>query len=256
MPRCIVHRPLGELMKSIRTALVVTCCAALVACGGGGDPAPGAPLAGLYEGSGGSNRASEFLVVDDGRYYLVYGLSSASAAPVGGVVVGDGSASGSTFASSNAHDFNLLSRTLVTGMLNSTVVPKASASTVLVRSDTTSATFAGTFNGASDTDASPTALMGTYGGEFAGLGGTDASVLTVDALGVVAGTTSTNCIYFGLALPRSRGNVYDLSLTFRTGCANAGSTQHGHAFLSGKVVYAVTVSGDLGSAALFAGIKP
>jgi hypothetical protein len=73
--------------------------------------------------------------------------------------------------------------------------------------------------------------MGTYAGELAGLGGTDASVVTVDALGVVAGTTSSNCTYFGLALPRSRGNVYDLSLTFRTGCANAGSTLRGHAFL-------------------------
>lgn len=242
-------------MKSIRTALVAVCCATLVACGGGSGPGPVASLAGLYEGSGGSNRASELLVLDDGRYYLVYGLSSVSAAPVGGVVLGDGSASGSTFASSNAHDFNLLSRTLLTGMLSSTVVPKASASTVLARSDTSTATFAGTFNGASDADASATALMGTYGGEFAGLGGTDASVLSVDDLGVVAGTTSASCTYVGLALPRSRGNAYDLSLTFGTGCANAG-TQHGHAFLNGKVLYAVTVSGDLATVALFAGVKP
>jgi hypothetical protein len=246
---------LKDFMKSIRTALIV-CCATLVACGGGGDAGPVASLAGLYEGSGGSNRASEFLVIDDGRYYLVYGLSSASAAPVGGVILGDGSANGSTFASSNAHDFNLLSRTLLTGTLNSTVVPKASASTALVRSDMTSATFSGTFNGASGVDASATALMGTYAGEFAGLGGTDASVLTVDALGVVAGTTSGSCTYAGLALPRSHANAYDLSLTFGTGCANAGSTQHGHAFLNGKVVYAVTASGDLATVALFAGIKP
>ena len=244
-------------MKSIQSIVAVVCCSALLACGGGADsPGPAASLSGLYEGSGGSNRASEFLLLDDGRYYLVYGLSSASAAPVGGVIVGNGSANGSDFASSNAHDFNLQSRTLFAGTLNSTVLPKASASTTVVRSDATRAAYTGTFNAASDANASPSALVGTYAGEIVGLGGTDASAMTVDATGVLAGTTLGNCSYFGLALPRSRGNVFDFSLTFRTGCANAGNTLHGHAFLSGKALYAVTVSGDLGTVALFAGVKP
>jgi hypothetical protein len=246
----------GAGLKIDRTSVVAACCAALVACGGSDDPGPAASVAGLYEGSGGGNRASEFLILDDGRYYLVYGLTSASAAPVGGVIVGDGSTSGSAFASTNAHDFNLLSRTLLTGTLNSTLLPKASAATMLVRSDATTASYGGTFNAGSDADASPSALIGTYGGEFAGLGGTDASLLSVDAVGVIAGTTSGTCTYFGLALPRSRGNVYDLSLTLRTGCANPGSTLHGHAFLSGKTLFAIAVSGDLASVALFAGVKP
>ena len=244
-------------MNSIQSTVAVVCCAALVACGGGGDsPGPAASLSGLYEGSGGSNRASELLILDDGRYYLVYGMNSTSTAPVGGVVVGNGSSSGSDFASSNAHDFNLQLQTLVAGTLNSTVLPKASVSTTVVRSNATRAAYTGIFNGTSDANASPSALVGTYAGEIVGLGGTDASALSVDTTGVLAGTTLGNCSYFGLALPRSRGNVFDFSLTFRAGCANAGNTLHGHAFLSGKVLYAVTVSGDLGTVALFAGVKP
>lgn len=244
-------------MQSIHATIALALCAALAACGGRGDnPGPASSLAGLYEGSGGSNRASEFLILDEGRYYLVYGLNSTSAAPVGGVIVGDGSASGNTFASSNAHDFNLQSPTLLTGTLSSTVAPKASASTALVRSDGTGATFTGNFNGASDASASLVALAGTYGGEITGLSGIDASVLTVDAFGILAGATSGSCSYFGLALPHRRGNVYDISLTFRTGCANVGSTLRGHAFLSGKVLFAVTVSDDLGTVALFSGLKP
>jgi len=243
--------------RGLHTTLALGLCAALAACGGGGDNAgPASSLAGLYEGSGGSDRASEFLILDGGRYYLVYGMNSTSAAPVGGVIVGDGSASGNAFASGNAHDFDLQSNTLLTGTLSSTIAPKASASTALVRSDGTGATFTGIFNATSDANASLSALAGTYAGEIAGSSGTDASVLSVDASGVLAGATSASCSYAGLALPHGSGNVFDISLTFRTGCANAGSTLHGHAFLSGKVLFAVTVSGDLGTVALFSGVKP
>lgn len=242
---------------SIRFSLVSTLGALLLACGGGSDtPGPSASLAGLYEGTGGSNRATEFLILDDGRYYLVYGLTNASAAPAGGVVVGTGSPSGAAFASVNAHDFDLISRTLSTGSLNASVMAKMSASIALVHANSTTASYGGAFNGASDSDASASALAGTYGGELAGLGGTDASVLSIDALGIAGGTTAGSCSYAGTLLPRNRGNVYDLTLTFRAGCANAGSTIHGHAFLSGKSLYAIVVSGDLTTVVLFAGIKP
>jgi hypothetical protein len=176
--------------------------------------------------------------------------------PVGGVIVGDGSASGNAFVSNNVHDFNLQSQMLFTGTLSATVASEGSASRALAHSDGTGMTFSGSFCGASDANASLSALAGTYGGEIAGLSGVDASVLTVDASGVLAGSTSGSCSYFGLALPYGRGNVFDISLTFRTGCANAGSTLHGHAFLSGKVLFAATVSGDLGTLALLSGVKP
>jgi hypothetical protein len=246
-------------MKSIRTAsaMAVALSAALVACGGDSSgPGPASSVAGLYEGSGGANRASELLILDEGRYYLVYGLNSASAAPVGGVIVGSGSPSGDTFASSDAHNFDFQSNTLRTGTLKSTVAPKASASTSLVRSDGSGASFAGTFNGASDTDASLSALAGTYGGEITGLNAIDASVLSVDGTGILTGATSGSCSYAGLAQPHGRGQVFDVSLTFRTGCPNAGNTLRGHGFLSGKVLFAVVVSGDLGTVTLFSGLKP
>jgi hypothetical protein len=244
-------------MKSIQILIAIAVCAALSACGGGtGSPGSASALAGLYEGRGGSNRASEFLIVDDGRYYLVYGMTSASAAPVGGVIVGDGSVNGNAFTSSNAHDFNLQSNTLLTGTLSASVTPNVSVATALVRSNGTGATFNGTFNVTSGAQASLSALAGTYGGEFVGSGQVDASVLTVDALGVLAGATSGSCSYFGLALPHGRGAVFDVSLTPGAGCANAGSTLRGQAFLSGKMLFAIAVSSDLGTVALFSGVKP
>jgi hypothetical protein len=136
------------------------------------------------------------------------------------------------------------------------VAPRVSAASVVVHAGGATTTYAGTFDAASLTDASSATLAGTYSGEFVGLGGTAVSVFSVDALGVVAGTTSNSCTYAGFALPASRDNVFDLTLTLGTGCANGGSTLHGHAVLSRKTVYAVAVSGDLGSVALFSGVKP
>ncbi len=241
--------------SSSRTALA--CCAVLAACGGGGGDAAVAPsIAGLYEGSGGSNRASELLILDSGRYYLVYGLGSASATPVGGVIVGDGSASDTTFASANAHDFNLQSHTLLTATLSSTIASMASASTAVVRSDGSSATYGGTYNATSGNGASLATLAGTYGGELVGLADTLPSVLTIDMSGVLAGTTSASCSYAGIAMPHGGANAYDVTLNLRSGCPNAGSTLHGHAFLSGKVLYLVAATGDLTGVTLFSGVKP
>jgi len=228
----------------------------LVGCGGGGGGDAASPVSGLYEGTGGSSRASELLILDDGRYYLVYGLTSASATPVGGVVVGDGTASGTTFASSNAHDVDLQAHTLRTGTLTSTLVPRVSASTAVLHADGSGATYAGSFNTASTAAASLSALAGTYGGELAGVTATLASVLSVDASGVLAGTTTGACSYAGLATPHGGANAYDVSVVLRAGCPAEGTALHGHAFVVGKLLYLVTASGDLGSVVLFSGVKP
>ena len=248
-------------MKTIHALTALACCALTAGCGGGGgDAGASSPVAGLYEGAGGSDRASEFLILDSGRYYLVYGMNSTSAAPAGGVIVGDGSANGSTFTSGNAHDFNLQANTLLTGTLTSTVAPKVSASTALVRSDGSGATFAGTFNATSDANPSLSTLAGTYAGQLAGLGGSQVSALTVDGAsgligGVIIGGTPGSCTYSGLASKHGSGNVFDIGLNLGAGCPYVG-TLRGHAFLSGKVLFGVTVSGDFATVVLFSGVKP
>ncbi|HEV7913628.1 MAG TPA: hypothetical protein VGP22_07665 [Albitalea sp.] len=239
-------------------AAALACCWLLTACGGGSDDSgAAASLAGLYEGSGGANRASELLILDSGRYYLVYGLNSSSAAPAGGVIVGDGSVSGNVLSSGNARDFSLQADTLLAGTLTSTVAPRVQASTALLRSDGSSATYAGTYNAGSGGAPSLSTLAGTYGGQLGALNVDDASVLTIDASGVIAGVAAgSSCTYGGLALPHGSGNVFDIRLNFGSGCPHAGSTLRGHAFLSGKVLVAVTVNGDLTAMVLFSGVKP
>ena len=232
----------------------------LVACGGGGgsDVVPAAAaVAGVYVGSGGSSRASAFAILDDGRYYLVYGRASSSVTPAGGVVIGTGSVSGGMFTSSDAHDFDLQSQVLRTGTLNSAITAKASASTTVVPTGGSAATYAGTFDPASDAPATLSAVAATYVGELADLGGTLASLLTIDASGGLAGTTSSGaCSYAGFVSPHGSGNVYDVTINFRTGCPNPGNTLHGHGFLIGKLLHIVVASGDLSSVELFAGVRP
>lgn len=244
-------------MRTLVRCVLLLGSLAIAGCGGGDDdtPAPAAPVAGLYEGSGGSEPASKFLILDTGRYYLVYGLSSASAAPAGGVIVGDGTAGGTSFSSGNARDFDLQAKALRSGTLAGTLVPRASSS--ITFTDTGgSASYSGTFDAASTAGASLTALTGSYGGQLAGLHGSDASALTIDGSGALAGGASGNCTYGGIAQTHASGNVYDIRLVLGSECPNGGSTLHGHAFLSGKTLYAVVVSGDRATVMVFAGVKP
>lgn len=243
-------------MSFAKTMVALLAGVVLASCGGGSGNDAAAPVSGLYEGSGGSLRASEFLILEDGRLYLVYGLNSASATPMGGVIVGNGAASGNAFASSNVHDTDFQAQTLKTGTLTSTLAARVSADTSVMHSDGSGALYAGTFVGTSTGNASLGTLAGTYGGELAAMAGRQVAALTIDASGVIAGTTTGGCTVAGLALPHGGLDAYDITIGFQNGCPAAGSTLHGHAFLRGRVLYVVTASGDLNTVVAFSGVKP
>jgi hypothetical protein len=226
----------------------------LSACGGG-DSGPATSAAGLYRGSGGAGRAFEVLVLDSGRYYAIYGLTSASASPVAGVMVGDGATSGTAFDSGNLHDFSIESHTLATATLASTIAPATSINATLTYSGGQSATFNAAFDAGFNQSPSVSMLAGTYVGEIAGLSKTEASGFTLDSSGVMAGSTLAGCSYVAIVLPHAHGNVYDISATFHTGCVEDGKTLKGHAFVSAGVLYAVVVNADLSSSVVFAALK-
>jgi hypothetical protein len=91
------------------------------------------------------------------------------------------------------------------------------------------------------------------GGQVAGV---ETSTLTVNASGALSGSTSGGCSYTGTVEPHAAGNVYDVSTVFGAGCLFSGQTFKGHAYLSGKVLYAVVPKADLSTGALFVGTKP
>ena len=87
----------------------------LAGCGAGdydddGYP-PGTALdraAGFYEGVNASNRHVSVIVIETGRYYVLYGPTGIpSSTQIEGVLVGDGTAGGSTFSASTLQNLNL-----------------------------------------------------------------------------------------------------------------------------------------------------
>lgn len=245
------------MKTSLRCTLVTALALLLAACGGGGDDAGSGPnvAVGLYAGTSSANRAVRALVLDTGRSYVIYGRSSANATPVAGVVVGDVTVNGTAVAATNTRNFDVESHAVSAATLAGTVAPRVSLNGTLAGAVAAISTFSLSYDTAYDAAPSLADLAGAYLGEMAELAGSQPSVLNIDASGVVAGTTSAGCEVIGLASTHGAGNVYDLTLTFRSGCTDAGQTLKGHAFRSGSQLYAVVVNSALSVAVVWAGVK-
>ena len=242
----------------VRHAAAVVLGAALSACGGGGSSSAGftpTAAAGLYESTGGSTPAFEVLVLDSGRIYAIYGMNPTTPVPAGGVIVGDASTSAGAFTVGSVHDFKLSAHTLSTGTASGSFVAKTSIAGTVAYAGGTTASFGGTYNVGYEQAASLAQLAGTYGGETADLGATQAAAVTVNPAGLIAGTSTGGCSYAGVASPHASGNVFDVTMTFQSGCTESGNTLRGHAFVSRNVLYLVVVSGDQSRGVLFAGVK-
>lgn len=247
---------------SLASATTCALAALLSACGGGGSDSGTSgggftptTAAGLYESTGGSVPATEVLVLDSGRTYAIYGTNSTIALPAAGVIVADTSTSGSGIVSSNVHDFNMVSHTLSTGTAAGTFVAKTSISVTVSYGAGTITTFAANYSNTYEQTPTLANLAGNYGGELDDLGGKKVSAVTINSSGVIAGTTTAGCSYAGTATPHAAGNAYDVTMTYATGCTEAGNTLRGHAFVAHNVLYIVVVNGDLSRGVLFAGLK-
>lgn len=77
-----------------------------------------------------------------------------------------------------------------------------------------SVSFTSTYD--ADYDATPnlTALAGTFTGEVASSGGMESGSATIESNGSFTGSTASGCTFTGTAVPRSRGNVFDISISF------------------------------------------
>jgi hypothetical protein len=188
-------------------------------------------------------------------------LYSTTANPVviGGIVQGNGTSSSGSFSSANARDFNLEGL----GVLNATVSASYNSRQSLNGSISYTAggttTFTSTFNADYDTAPSFAALSGTYAGQVAFSQGVENANVTISPTGMLSGMGASGCTVSGTVVPRPRGNVYNLTLTFGGApCFFANQTMNGVAYYdsAAKRVYGATPTSARTDGILFVGVKP
>ncbi len=221
-----------ELNRIVMPVLGLLSLAFLSACSGDGDtslPAP-APLTastaeGFWTGMTNTNRTVTGVVLDDGVYWFLYSVGG-DPSVIEGVLQGDSNAQDGALNSLHAKDFNV--ERPVTPVLDATINGSYTTKQSLSGSYQSNVpdTFTTTYN--SDYELTPdiTAVAGTYTGPVAQ---NETVNVTVSAAGGISGTSSTGCRITGSVSPRTRGNVFDVTITFggQSTCSNGTNTVNG-----------------------------
>lgn len=235
----------------------------VVGCGGGGGdstppPAAATSAEGLYSGTTTTGRAITGLVLDDGTYYVLYSPVG-SATAIAGVVQGSGTSSAGTFSSSNTRDFNLEGLGVLSATVSASYVQKQSLNGTVSYSAGGTTSFSSTYDANYETVPSLAALAGTFTGQVASSAGTENATVTVSSAGAISGSGASGCAVSGSASPRTRGNVFNISLTFGGApCLFANQTLSGIAYFNSaaKRLYAVAPNAGRTDGVLFVGVKP
>jgi len=235
-------------MKNIvrrRTLAIATLALTLLqACGGGGGGGSGSSAAGAegaWEGTASSNGTAldlSLVVLSNGHYYGVYSQDGAAY----GLLEGNGSASGSTFTSSNGRDFPFGSGAYVPFTLSAGFTPKTSINGTAQYSGF-AATFTATYDAGYEVPASLTAVAGVYSGSAGSLLGVSDVGITINSSGAITATDTSGCQLSGTLTPRN-GTTATFNLTVRYDQATCGTdiTVSGIAGQSGTngIVFAAT----------------
>jgi hypothetical protein len=240
----------------------------MAACGGGdgGAPAAAAPpvvdlktAEGLWNGTTGTGRRFSGLVLDDGTYWFLY-TAVGNDAVLGGAVQGNGTSSAGKFSSSNGIDFNLEGL----GINDFTLAGTYTASSKLGGTLTYASNATNTFTSTYDTDYDLVPAVATVAGTYTGTGvtatsGAEAATATITSGGTINGTSAFGCSFTGTAAARSKGNVYNVSVTFSGGdCANGNATVTGVAYYiaSQRGLVVTALNGARTNGFIFEGVKP
>ena len=223
---------------------IVTTAAALSGCGGGsaaagvdfslGSSTTTSTLAdispqGVYEGIASNGRYFNTLVLENDRYYIIYGNLFENVFNVTGLITGTGQSGNGNFSSADLKDFPAGGIPLA-GTLSASFTPGVSLTGVVSRSGL-ALTFAGTaITNTRYIYAAPARLAdiaGTW--SLSALGGAPVS-LEIAANGTFA-ASSDGCAFTGGVAPRASGkNVFDVTINFGPApCVQANQTATGHA---------------------------
>lgn len=209
----------------------------LAGCGGGDDYDDGFPpgsaldrAAGFYEGVNASNRHVSVIVIETGRYYVLYGPTGIpSSTQIEGVLVGDGTASGSTFSASTLQNLNFTNQTNVAGAMTATFLLRSYFDANLAYVGGSTDAFNADYSFRYEDTPSLSLVAGSYTGQLASIVGVPNANMVISGSGAVDIAATGGCTAGGTILLHPFGNVYDINLTFGAGCPAAGLTLSGHA---------------------------
>ena len=247
-------------------AIAMSWIVALAACGGSGgnggaapppEPAPSAQ--GLWTGSTNTSRSVTGIVLDGGTYWVLYSFPHASSF-IAGVVQGTAGSVNGSFSSSDAIDFNLEGQGFNNATVSASYVVKQSFNgSVTYPNPNQTFTFTSSYNPDYDQTPSVSAIAGTYIGIASVAGSNEAITLVISSQGVVGGTGGTSgCQYLGAAVPRAKGNLYDLSVAIGGGACPNGTTAVtgiGYFDASAKRLYLAALNKSRSNGLIFVGIK-
>jgi len=209
----------------------------LAACGGGDDYDDGYPpgnaldrAAGFYEGVNASNRHVSVIVIETGRYYVLYGPTAIpGSTQIEGVLVGDGTAGGSTFSATTLQNLNFTNQTNVAGAMTATFLLRSYFDANLAYVGGATDAFNADYSFRYEDAPSLSLVAGNYSDKLASIVGVPNATMTISSSGAVSIAATGGCTAGGTILLHPFGNVYDLNLTFGAGCPAAGLTLSGHA---------------------------
>ena len=259
-------RDMNAMQKHLASIIGLALAVTVGGCGGDNDsnspPAP-APIAssaeGLYSGSTNTNRTITNVVLDDGTYYFFYSVP-ANPALLAGLVQGNGTSSNGSFTSSNAKDFNIERPGVLSATIAASYAERQSLNGSISYPGPSVTTFTSTYDTAYDTTPTLASLAGTYTGQAGSSAqGVQSATVTVTATGAFTAVEADGCTFSGTASPRSRGNIFDQSVTFGGApCEFPGTTLVGIAFLDvpNRRLYGAAPAGNRTNAVIFAGTRP
>ena len=117
---------MNNIVRAVKTSVLVCSVAVLTACGGGGGgvDAPGISAEGAWQGSTSSGYALNVLVLENNEMWAVFGTQTNNVLTVFGFDRGNGTQSGSAFSGTGTEYFYTGSATR--GSFNATVNPGVS----------------------------------------------------------------------------------------------------------------------------------
>lgn len=219
-----------------------------------------------------ASRLLEAIVLDDGTLWMAYSTANDPSQTdalinAAGVIKGQGTPdeAGGVFNVTNARQLSLednkrtgvdVTTTFVTGSsFNGSITRDEGPVSTLLPSP---AAFTSLYRTAYNNNLTLTHLAGTYQGSVtSGLGKRSAS-LAITGEGGVTGSDNYGCSLTGTATPRSRGNVFNLSLTWGTegGCgADAGTALGGVMSLEANRTGIMATDEDMKKAFIFVGFR-
>lgn len=219
-----------------------------------------------------SSRLLESIVLDDGTLWMAYSTANDPAQTdalinAAGIIKGQGTPDEETgvLAITNARQLSLEDNVRTGVDVTASFVTGSSFSGSITRDEgpgTTSlpspADFSTLYRTAYNNNLTLAHLVGSYQGSLSTTLGKHSATFALDAEGALTGSDNTGCSITGTATPRSRGNVFDLALTFGTeaGCAaNAGAAMTGVISLEANRTGMMALDADMKKAFIFVGFR-